>query len=95
MHKFLFYYKFIICLSMFRTLCALHQEVKIVLYNIWYHHTCRWPSGAQVERGLQSSLNLCTQRNVSMIWNVTQKKSQYARFHTVTEGWQYRSFLSL
>jgi len=37
---------------MFRALCAHHQEVKIVLYSIWYHHTCRWPSGAQVERGL-------------------------------------------
>jgi len=22
------------------------QEVKIVLYSIWYHHTCRWPSRA-------------------------------------------------
>jgi len=28
------------------------QEVKIVLYSILYHHTCRWPSRAQVERGL-------------------------------------------
>ena len=24
---------------------------------------CRWPSGAQVERGLESSLNLCTGRH--------------------------------
>ena len=23
-----------------------------MLYSIWYHHTCRWPSGALVERGL-------------------------------------------
>jgi len=37
---------------MFRALCAHHQEVKTVLYSIWYRHTCRWPSGAQVERGL-------------------------------------------
>ena len=37
---------------MFRALCAHPQEVKIVLYSIWYRHTCRWPSGAQVERGL-------------------------------------------
>jgi len=37
---------FIICLYMFRALCAHHQEVRIVLYSIWYHHTCRWPSGA-------------------------------------------------
>jgi len=28
---------------MFRAPCAHHQEVKIVLYSIWYHHTCRWP----------------------------------------------------
>ena len=24
---------------MFRATCAHHQEVKIVLYSIWYHHT--------------------------------------------------------
>ena len=52
MHKILFYNMFIICLYMFRVLRAYHQEAKIVLYSIWYHHTCRWPSGAQVERGL-------------------------------------------
>jgi len=39
MHKLLFYNKFIIYLYMFRALCAYHQELKIVLYNIWYHHT--------------------------------------------------------
>jgi len=33
--KFLFYNKFIICLYMFRALCAHHQEVKIVLYSLW------------------------------------------------------------
>jgi len=27
------------CLYMFRALCAYHQEVKIVLYSIYYHHT--------------------------------------------------------
>jgi len=31
--------------------CAHHQEVKIVLYSLWYHHTYRWPFHAQVERG--------------------------------------------
>jgi len=48
MHKFLFYKKFILCLYMFRALYAHHQEVEIVLYSIWYYHTCMWPSGAQV-----------------------------------------------
>ena len=33
---------------------AHRQEAKIVLYSLWYHHTCRWPSGAQV--------HLCTGR---------------------------------
>jgi len=46
---------------MFQAPCAHRQEVKIVLYSIWYHHTCKWASHAQVERGL-SSLNLCTGR---------------------------------
>ena len=32
---------------MFRALCARHQDVNIVLYSIWYHHTCRWPSLAR------------------------------------------------
>ena len=39
MHKILFYNKFIICIYMFRALCVHHQEVKIVLYSIWYRHT--------------------------------------------------------
>ena len=42
MHKILFYNKFIIRLYMFRALCAHHQEVKIVLYSIWYHHTVQY-----------------------------------------------------
>jgi len=32
--------------------CAHHQEVKISLHILWYHHTYRWPSRAQVETGL-------------------------------------------
>ena len=26
--------------------CAHHQEVKIALNSLWYHHTYRWPSRA-------------------------------------------------
>ena len=48
----LFYNKFISCLYMFLAPCAHCQEVKILLYSLWCHHTYRWPSGAQVERGL-------------------------------------------
>jgi len=39
MHKILLYNKFISCLYMFRALCAHNQEVKTVLYSLWYHHT--------------------------------------------------------
>ena len=37
----LFYTKFISCLYVFRASCAHRQEVKIVLYTLWYHHTYR------------------------------------------------------
>jgi len=33
-------------------ICAHRQEVKIVLYSLWYHHTYLWPSGVQVKKGL-------------------------------------------
>ena len=35
----LFYSKFISCLYMFRAQYAHRQEVKIVLYSLWCHHT--------------------------------------------------------
>ena len=74
MHKILFYNKFIKCLYMFRALCAHHQEVKIVLYNICYHHTCRWLSRAQVERNLLSTNEThYTQENTTI---TTHKRSQ-------------------
>ena len=34
--------------------CVHHQQVKIALHNLWYYHTYRRPSGAQVERGKQA-----------------------------------------
>jgi len=27
--------------------CAHHQEVKIALHSLWYHHTYRWQSRAR------------------------------------------------
>jgi hypothetical protein len=66
-HKFLFYNKFIIRLYMFRALCAHHQEVKIVLYSIWYHHTCRWLSGAQVLSPTYYKTRIC-----ALSWLITK-----------------------
>jgi len=37
--------------------CAHHQEVKISLHSLWYHHTYRWPSRAQVERVLSQPVH--------------------------------------
>ena len=39
------------------SICAHLQEVKIVLYSLWYHHTYRWLSGAQVESGLSQPVH--------------------------------------
>ena len=39
--------------------CAHRQEVKIALHSLWYHHTYRWPSRSQVERGPTSPLSTC------------------------------------
>ena len=44
MHKVFFYNKFIIRLYMFRAICAHHQEVKMILYSVWYPHISMWPS---------------------------------------------------
>jgi hypothetical protein len=35
----LFYNKIIACLYMFQAPCAHHQEAKITLHSLWYHHT--------------------------------------------------------
>jgi len=44
---------------MFRAPCAHRQEGKIVLYSLWYHHTYRWPSRAQIERVLDGMPRAC------------------------------------
>ena len=60
MYKFLFYNKFIICIYIFRALCAHHQEVKIV-YTASGIITL--VGGRPVHRLREdSSLNLCTGR---------------------------------
>ena len=64
----LFNNKFISCLYMYRAPCAHRQEAKIVLYSLWYHHTYRWPSGAQVERGLDGMHSIqSSQQNIKII----------------------------
>ena len=34
------------------SICTHHQDVEIALRNLWYHHTQRWPSHVQFQRGL-------------------------------------------
>ena len=47
MHKNLFHSTFYFMLLHVSNTCAHHQEVKIVLYSLWYHPTYRWPSRAR------------------------------------------------
>ena len=58
----LFYNNFISRLYMFRAPCVHRQVVKIVLYSLWYHHICRRPSRAQVERVLSQPAHRTTYR---------------------------------
>ena len=58
MQKNLFHSKFYFMPLHVSSTCAHHQEVKIALHSIWYHHTYGWPSRARVERGLLSQLRI-------------------------------------
>jgi len=33
------------------------RRAKIVLYSVWYRHTYRWPSGAQIETVLSQPVH--------------------------------------
>ena len=59
------------------TTCAHYQEVKIPLHSLWYHHTHRWPSRAQGERGLSvikqiDAQNFCSTINLFNASTCTQ-----------------------
>jgi len=79
LQKFLFYNKFLICLYMFRALCGRHQEVRIVLYSIWHHHTCRWPSSPLSIYTPDGHLQIVTIKNIHglLIWG--RKGVKWAR----------------
>ena len=51
----LFYNTSTTILYMLRALYAHHQEVELYWCSIWYRPLSQWPSGAQVEKELQSS----------------------------------------
>ena len=52
--------------------CDHHQEVKIALHSLWYHHTYRWPSRAQKDLVIQAIsygifvMHLCKQSSRSV-----------------------------
>jgi len=54
----LFHIKFYFMPVHVSSTCAHHQEVKIVLHSLWYHHTYRWPSRAR-DRGSTVVKVLC------------------------------------
>jgi len=57
----LFWNKFYFMSLHVSSTCAHHQEVKIALRSLWYHHTYGWP-GWERTGWNQSSLKPCTRR---------------------------------
>ena len=43
----LFHNKFYFMSLHVSSTCAHHQEVRIALHSLWYHHTYMWPSHAR------------------------------------------------
>jgi hypothetical protein len=68
MDKNLFYSKFYFMPVHVSSTWAHYQEVKIVLYGLWYHQTYRWPSGA---RGFSS-----THWNTECMFGVNKTKEK-------------------
>jgi hypothetical protein len=60
----LFHNKFYFMSLHVSSTCAHYQEVKIALHNLWHRHTYRWPSRAQVERGLVGMPEVYGQQNI-------------------------------
>ena len=88
----LFYNNFISCLYMFRAICAHRQEVKILLYSLWYHHTCRWPSG-DAGKTLHTQklflfplLSLCILYSHLIWWHRVERAFLYTDMRLLTTG---------
>ena len=75
--------------------CAHHQEVKIALHSLWYHHTYKWLSYAQVERGLVGLLccisGSCICSNNS--YNKTQLDALFLKFIFDNELYMFQTDL--
>ena len=60
MHKICFTISLFHASTCFEHHVLIVRRSKIVLYSLWYHHTYRWPSHAQVERGLSQPVHQMT-----------------------------------
>jgi len=60
---------------MFRAHVLIVRRARIVLYSLWYHHTYRWPSGAQIERGKKS---ISCVKSRECLYEYMQKHGAYA-----------------
>jgi len=49
--------------------CAHHQEVKITLHSLWYHHTYRWLYGAPVHETAEADGPSPVQQINCHLWN--------------------------
>ena len=73
---FCFTISFISFLYMFRAPCAHHQDVKIVLYSIWYHHTytCDDNRGCVMQFWPPDDEHMCSKH--VQAWNKTYCKTK-------------------
>ena len=94
----LFCNKFISSLYMFRAPCANRQEVKIVLYCLWYHHTYRcddtrdciiqflpsWRLAHGARNMYRLEINLLENKFCASSWSVTKIIMQlcYSDYHS-------------
>ena len=76
MHKILFHSNFISCLYVFRTR-AHHQEVKIALHSLWYHHTyrCEDTRGCVMQFWPPDDEHMCSKH--VQAWNKTYCETKF------------------
>jgi len=59
---------------MFRAPCAHHQEVKIALHSLWYHHTetSEWSKITKIQFYKLLNTNYCKTKSCASSWLITK-----------------------
>jgi len=71
---------------MFRAHVVIVRRAKIILYSLWYHHTYRWPSGAQIDNDAirwQMGFNSTFK---GLMYELKKKMERYLRVNLLGPG---------